>query len=74
MSNGDDIVKNYDTNDGSATVKLPRGGQLVSDFARDDSNYAGTADEERGGGMGGSVNNLAHSLTGAKANMSGEPS
>ena len=73
MAPGDDNDISYDTNDGTVVKKGPMGTKLVTDYVRDNSNYAGSASDEQGGGMGGSITNLGHSISGATANMSGEP-
>lgn len=71
MAGDDNNNASYDTNDGTVTKSGPRGTKLVTDFGRDDSNYAGSASDEQGGGMGGSVTNLDHSIKGATANQNG---
>lgn len=37
-------------------------GGIRTDYGKDDSDYAGSATAERGGGMGGGVTNVSHSL------------
>jgi hypothetical protein len=54
------------------TVKSSAGGtKFMEAYGKDDSDYAGSASKERGGSMGGGINNLAHSLTNTSANQKG---
>lgn len=49
-------------------VETPmRGGRLRETYGKTTSDYTGTAAQERGRKMGGSTDNLAHSLKGASA-------
>lgn len=44
-------------------------GNIVEAFGKDDSNFNGSAQMERGKKPGGSVTDLGHSLSGATANQ-----
>lgn len=46
--------------------------QIKTDFPVDKSAYAGSASDERGRKLGGSVDNLSHSLKGTSANQRGK--
>lgn len=55
------------------TVKSSAGGtKFLEPYGKDDSDVAGSANKERNPhNMGGSITNLAHSLTGVSANQKG---
>lgn len=55
-------------NGGVVKSKVP-GGTIVESFGKDTSDYCGSASDERGGGMGGSKESLAHSLSGSSATL-----
>lgn len=67
MGNHGLVKSNYPTNGEGKTV-------ILEPYGKDDSDYnASNANVERGPmkGMGGSINNLSHSLTGCDANQKG---
>jgi hypothetical protein len=64
----DDIARH---NHGSVSSSAPRG-TIKETFGRDDSLYAGSRSAERGKELGGGINNLSHSLSGASANQKTE--
>lgn len=43
-------------------------GGIRTDYGKDDSDWTGSAKAERGGGLGGSVTNVSHSLGTSGAN------
>lgn len=48
------------------------GGTIIMEsYGKDDSDVCMSASSERGGKMGGSMTNLAHSITGSSANQEG---
>ena len=53
-----------DTNGGSDNKSGPKGQTLVRSYGRDNSDLAGSSKVEKGDKIGGSVDNLSHSLTG----------
>lgn len=51
------------------TQKVDRGGEIRTDYGRDDSSHK--LSNTMGDKMGGSTTNLSHSLSGASAKMDG---
>jgi hypothetical protein len=60
------------SNGGQVTTKAGKGATITQSYGKDSSDYCGSKSDERGGSMGGSVDNLAHSLTGATPKQSGK--
>lgn len=59
-------------NGGMVTEKMSNGSRWMDAYGKDDSDVAGSAKMERGPHkMGGSITNLAHSLSGTSANQKG---
>ena len=58
-------------NDGRMTDSIGKGQRFSVDFGKDHSSVVGSAANERGGNMGGGVENLSHSLSGTSANQRG---
>lgn len=60
-------------NHGFETTSAKNGQKIIEPYGLDRSTEAGSAIDERGAGrpMGGSIDNLSHSLGGVKANLTG---
>jgi hypothetical protein len=57
------------SNHGIEKHAMPRGTRMEVPYGRDNSNYSGSAEHERGKEPKGSETNLSHSLSGATANQ-----
>lgn len=60
------------SNGGVVTSKGGRGATITESYGKDSSDYCGSKSDERGPKLGGSVDNLSHSLTGASPKQSGK--
>lgn len=54
------------------TVEKVGGMRIKTAYGKDDSDVTGSAKVERGGSMGGGIENLSHSLKGTSANQTGK--
>lgn len=60
------------SNDGQKVTKSEGKTSIREAWGKDSSDYCGSASDERGGSMGGGVDNLSHSLTGASPKQRGK--
>lgn len=59
------------SNDGRQTTSMGMGQRFSVDYGKDHSSVVGSAKNERISDIGGSVDNLSHSLSSSKANQRG---
>lgn len=59
-------------NQGEVVTKSEGKTTIREAFGKDSSDYCGSKTDERGGGLGGSVDNLSHTLTGATPKQRGK--